>query len=72
MYLFQKSRYAAVSSTILPTQRSTALFALYLDVKARFEPITYQKTIIDTDQPLEQSVRQAIAGPGVIHDGLLV
>jgi adenylylsulfate kinase len=36
-------------------------FALYLDVKARFEPIPYQKTVIDTDQPLEQSVRQAIA-----------
>jgi adenylylsulfate kinase len=34
---------------------------LYLDVKSRFEPITYQKTVIDTDQPLEQSVRQAIA-----------
>jgi predicted kinase len=36
-------------------------FDLYLDVKSRFEPITYQKTVIDTDQPFEQSVRQAIA-----------
>jgi adenylylsulfate kinase len=36
-------------------------FDLYLDVKSRFEPITYQKTVIDTDQPLEQSMRQAIA-----------
>ncbi len=36
-------------------------FSLYEDVKARFERITYQKTVIDTDQPLEQSVRQAIA-----------
>jgi predicted kinase len=36
-------------------------FDLYLDVKSRFETITYQKTVIDTDQPLERSVRQAIA-----------
>jgi len=35
-------------------------FSLYLDVKARFEPITYHKTVNDTDQPLEQSVQQAI------------
>ena len=36
-------------------------FSLYLDVKARFEPIPYQKTVIDTDQPLEQCIQQAIA-----------
>jgi len=30
-------------------------------VKARFEPIGYQKTVIDTDRPLEQCVRQAMA-----------
>ena len=36
-------------------------FSLYLDVKARFEPIPYQKTVIDTDQPLEQCLQQAIA-----------
>jgi hypothetical protein len=36
-------------------------FSLYLDVKARFEPIGYQKTVVDTDQPLEQCVRQAMA-----------
>jgi len=36
-------------------------FSLYLDVKARFEPIGYQKTVIDTDQPLEECVRQAMA-----------
>jgi predicted kinase len=35
-------------------------FSLYLDVKARFEPIKYQKIVIDTDQPLEQCVRQAM------------
>jgi predicted kinase len=36
-------------------------FALYLEVKARFEPITYPKTIIDTDQPIEQCIEQALA-----------
>ena len=36
-------------------------FALYLEVKARFEPITYPKTMISTDQPLEQCIEQALA-----------
>jgi predicted kinase len=36
-------------------------FALYLEVKARFEPITYPKTIIDTDQPIERCMEQACA-----------
>ncbi len=36
-------------------------FALYVEVKARFEPITYPKTIIDTDQPIEQCIEQALA-----------
>ncbi len=36
-------------------------FSLYLEVKAHFEPIGYQKTVIDTDQPLEECVRQAMA-----------
>ena len=36
-------------------------FALYLEVKARFEPITYPKTTISTDQPIEQSVELALA-----------
>ena len=35
-------------------------FALYLDVKARFEPITLPKTVINTDQPLHASVDQAM------------
>lgn len=34
-------------------------FALYLEVKAHFEPITYRKTVIDTDQPLDDCIRQA-------------
>ena len=36
-------------------------FALYLEVKARFETITYPKTTIDSDQPLEECVEQALA-----------
>jgi len=36
-------------------------FALYLEVKARFEPITYPKTTISADQPLEQCIEQALA-----------
>lgn len=36
-------------------------FALYLEVKAHFETIAYRKTVIDTDQPLEDCVRQAVA-----------
>ena len=35
-------------------------FSLYLGVKARFEPIGYQETVINTDQPLEECVRQAM------------
>lgn len=35
-------------------------FALYLEVKARFEPITYPKTMIDTDQPLQPCMEQAL------------
>jgi adenylylsulfate kinase len=36
-------------------------FALYLEVKARFEPITYPKTIVDTDRPIERCIEQARA-----------
>jgi predicted kinase len=36
-------------------------FQLYLDVKARFEAITRAKTVIDTEQPLETCVQQAMA-----------
>jgi predicted kinase len=36
-------------------------FALYLEMKARFEPITYPKTTINTDEPLEQCIEQALA-----------
>jgi len=34
-------------------------YELYLRVKARFEPITLPKTVIDTDQPLEDCIREA-------------
>jgi predicted kinase len=36
-------------------------FALYLELKARFEPINYTKTTINTDQRLEQCIGQALA-----------
>jgi predicted kinase len=42
-------------------------FDLYLTVKARFEEITFQKTVIDTDQPLETCVQLAI--DAVIESG---
>ena len=35
-------------------------FELYLEVKTRFEPITLPKTIIHTDQPLEDCVSRAL------------
>ena len=35
--------------------------SLYLEVKAHFEPIGYKKTVIDTDQPLEECLREGIA-----------
>ena len=35
-------------------------FALYLDVKARFEAITFPKLVIDTSQDLGECVRQAL------------
>jgi adenylylsulfate kinase len=38
-------------------------FDLYLDVKAHFEAIAYKKTVIDTDQPLEMCIQQALAVP---------
>lgn len=34
-------------------------FALYLEVKSRFEPISEAKTVVDTDQPLEICLEQA-------------
>jgi predicted kinase len=36
-------------------------FALYLEVKNRFEPIIYPKTIINTDAALETCIEQAAA-----------
>ena len=36
-------------------------FALYLEIKARFEFISYPKTTINTDQPLERCLQQALS-----------
>jgi predicted kinase len=35
-------------------------FALYVEMKARFEPIAYPKTAIDSDQSIEQCIEQAL------------
>jgi predicted kinase len=36
-------------------------YRLYLELKARFQPITYEKTIVDTDRPLGECVERALA-----------
>ena len=36
-------------------------FQLYLEVKSRFEAIMYPKTVIDTDQPVEECVERSLA-----------
>lgn len=36
-------------------------YQLYLEVKSRFEAIVHPKTVIDTEQPLEACVQQALA-----------
>jgi predicted kinase len=35
-------------------------FALYLEVKARFEPITYRKITINTDQPPDRPIESCV------------
>lgn len=40
-------------------------FALYLEMKARFEPISYSKRTINTDEPLERCIEQALAAIAV-------
>jgi predicted kinase len=39
-------------------------FDLYLQVKSRFEEITFPKTVIDTDQPLETCIQLATEALG--------
>jgi predicted kinase len=39
-------------------------YELYVEVKSRFEAITHPKTVIDTEQPLETCVMQALAALG--------
>lgn len=36
-------------------------FQLYLEVKSRFETIVHPKTVIETDQPRQSSLQQALA-----------
>ena len=40
-------------------------YPMYLAVRSRFEAITHAKTVIDTDQPLEACVKQAVSGIGL-------
>jgi len=35
-------------------------FALYLEVQVQFEPITYTKTVVNTDQPLDDCIQQTL------------
>lgn len=42
-----------------PAQNRT--FALYREVKSRFEPVTHPKTVISSEEPLEQCVLRAMA-----------
>jgi predicted kinase len=37
-------------------------FALYREVKARFQPITRAKTVVSTDRPLTECIETALAG----------
>ena len=37
-------------------------FVLYLEVKSRFEEIVHRKTVIDTDLPIDNCIREALAG----------
>ncbi len=39
-------------------------FDLYLEVKARFEPILHPRTLIDTDRPLHECLNQAVHAIG--------
>lgn len=39
-------------------------FALYQEVKAYFEPITYPKTTISTDETIEECVQRALSALG--------
>jgi predicted kinase len=53
-----RSRLEVTPDPVHPARNRT--FALYLEVKARFEPITLPKVVIDTDQPLEFCIEQAL------------
>jgi predicted kinase len=36
-------------------------FALYLEMKSKFEPVVYSKATVNTDEPLDRCVSQALA-----------
>jgi predicted kinase len=45
-------------------------FEMYLEVRARFEAIALPKTVIDTGQPLEVCIDQAVAALGIGSDSM--
>lgn len=53
----ETARHRLEDATLHPAANRD--FALYLEVKARFEEIKLPKTVIDTDQPLEICRQQA-------------
>jgi predicted kinase len=46
-------------------------YELFLQVKTRFEAITWPKVVIDTEQELESSVRRALQGLNLSDNGML-
>lgn len=42
-------------------------FALYIEVKARFEAITFSKAVVDTDRPVEDCVAHALSAIAGAH-----
>ena len=56
----ESARRRLDSNPTLPHPARNRTFALYLEVKARFEPIAYPKTTINTDQALEECIKQAL------------
>ena len=56
----EKTARARLEMTAPAHPAENRTFALYLEVKARFERILPPSTVIDTDKPLEECVNQAL------------
>jgi predicted kinase len=53
----QRIETAAASGTHLARNRS---FAMYLEMKARADPITIPRLVVDTDQPIEKCLKDCL------------